>query len=77
MDCIRLIRSEQARLEQRPLAPAFYLAVIEEALHFVTDRISSGDSKLEPDDRQELAAACAEALEALADLRAVRQNFPG
>jgi hypothetical protein len=76
MDCIRLIRSEHARLEGRPLANAFHLAVIEEALHYINTRIASSDGPLEPEDRQELGAACTEALEALADLRTSALNFP-
>jgi len=75
MDCIQLIRSEHARLEGRPLAPAFHMAVIEEALHFINSRITSSDSALEPQDRQEIAAACTEALEALADLRIAGPNL--
>jgi hypothetical protein len=76
MDCIRLIRSEHARLEGRPLAPAFHMAVIEEALHYLNARITNSNGPLEPDERQELGAACTEALEALADLRTSRLNFP-
>lgn len=76
MDCIRLIRSKHARLEGRPLAPAFHMAVIEEALHYMNTRISSSNGSLEPDERQELGAACTEALEALAELRISRLNFP-
>ena len=77
MDCIRLIRSEHARLEGRPLAPAFHLAVIEEALHYLNARISCSDSLLRPEDREELGAACAEALEALANLKTSARSFPG
>ncbi|WP_291207847.1 hypothetical protein [Hyphomonas sp.] len=76
MDCIRLIRSEHARLERRSLAPAFHLAVIEEALHYINIRISGSDAPLKPEDRQELRAVCTEALDALADLRGARRNFP-
>lgn len=76
MDCIRLIRSEHARLEGRPLAPAFHLAIIEEALHYIDTRISKSNGPLEPDERLELGAACRDALDALADLRTSRLNFP-
>ena len=68
MDCIRLIRSEHARLVGRSLAPAFHLAVIEEALKFISGRLGS-PRPLEDDERRELGAACIEALEALADLQ--------
>jgi hypothetical protein len=72
MDCIRLIRSEHARLDGRPLAPAFHLAVIEEALKFISGRLGS-TRPLEDDERLELGAACNEALEALAHLHPTRR----
>lgn len=80
MDCIRLIRSEHARLEGRPLAPAFHLAVIEEALHYINAQVTCSGSPLEPEDREELGAACTEALEALealASLKSSARSFPG
>jgi hypothetical protein len=76
MDCIRVIRSEHARLEGRSLAPAFHMAVIEEALHYINTRIHSLSGPLDPEDRHELGAVCTEALEALADLRTSGRNFP-
>jgi len=76
MDCIRLIRSEHARLEGRTLAAAFHLAVIEEALHYISARLAGSGGCLEPQDRMELRAACTDALAALADLRAPSRLLP-
>ncbi len=76
MDCIRLIRSEQARLEGRPLAASFHLAVIEEALQYVSARIAGSGGCLDLQDRMELRAACTDALGALADLRAPSRLLP-
>lgn len=77
MDCIQLIRSEHARLEGRPLMPAFHLAVIKEALLYINAQVTRSDSPLELEDREELGAACTEALEALANLTTSARIFPG
>ncbi|MFN7164273.1 MAG: hypothetical protein ACK4P2_05585 [Hyphomonas sp.] len=68
MDCIRLIRSERRRLDDRKVSAAFHLAVIEQALHLVADQLAA--ERLRREEAGELQAACAEALEALAELRA-------
>ena len=72
MDCIRQIISERRRLDDRQVSPAFHLAVIEEALRFMSSQIPEIGRPLLPQEAFELQAACADALDAIHDLRGMR-----
>lgn len=64
MDCISGPESEWARLDGRPVAVAFHLVEIKQALQFIRSNLpSSADSF-------EIEAACEDALEAVASLSA-------
>lgn len=76
MNCIRLIRSEHARLKGRMLSAAPHLAVIEEALHYVSAPLSGSGGFPGAQDRMQLRAACTDALGELADLRAPSRLLP-
>lgn len=65
MDCIAAAEAEQSRLNGRPVSAAFYLAVVERALVFISGHLPSGTVAQSP----ELREACDEALEAAALLR--------
>jgi hypothetical protein len=73
MDCIRQISSERRRLDERGLSSAFHLTVIEKALQFIDVQLPRAGKRLLAEDAAELRAACAEALEAIADLRSLHR----
>lgn len=66
MDCISGIEIEFARLDGRPVSPAFHLTQIEKALQFIRENLPDGTNTLE------IREACAEALEALSRLNTRR-----
>ncbi len=64
MDCISGIEIEFTRLDGRPVSPAFHLTQIEKALKFIHECLPDGADALE------IREACADALEAVAQLHA-------
>ena len=73
MDCVGLIDSERLQLEGRPVSRGFHLAIIEQALLYISASLKEPSA---PTNAEEMKAACDEALEALAELRNVPQLFP-
>jgi len=73
MDCIRLINAEHLKLEGRPVSRGFQLAVIEQALLYISAGLKTPTA---PVNVEEMQAACDDALEALAELRNGNQPFP-
>ena len=67
MDCIAGIDPDRSRLDARPVSAAFHLAVIEQAIAFIS--LNLPDAAPTPN-ACELQAACHDAAEALAELKA-------
>jgi hypothetical protein len=76
MDCIQIANSERARLSGRTVSFAFHLAVLERALEFISAHFDNPGPLPILVPLQELRAACEEALEAVAELRASQSRFP-
>lgn len=66
MDCISEIESELVLLADRPVAPAFHIAVIERALEFIRQHLPPEPTGALSD---ELRMVCDEAMDAVGDLK--------
>jgi len=73
MDCISGIDPDRSRLDAHPVSAAFHLAVIEQAIAFISVNLPQGASA---PDAAELQAACQDAAEALAELKAGLNRAP-
>ena len=73
MDCIFGIDPGQSRLDSRPVSAAFHLAVIEQGVAFLSLNLPRGAPS---SDACELQAACHDAAEALAELKAALSRAP-
>jgi hypothetical protein len=70
MDCMHEVESHRGRFGDRNVSAAFHLAVIEQALDFLSENLSKEDPAHCLGSGPELRSAMNEALEALSDLKA-------
>ena len=73
MDCITGIDPDRSRLGARPVSAAFHLAVIEQAIAFISLNLPHS---LRGPEGCELQAACDDATEALAELNVALKRAP-
>ena len=73
MDCIGIINSERLKLDGRPVSRSFHLSIVEQTLLYLSAGLRE---PFTPENIEEMQAACHEALEALAELRASSPSFP-
>jgi hypothetical protein len=69
MDCVLDVADLYSQHDRRRLAPAFHIAVIEEALQLINGALRDAEGSPQVFPETELLAACGDALASVAELK--------